>query len=126
VPYDPQLAARLDSALRTRPGFAPRNMFGSIGWFLRGNMCVGTWKDSLVVRCSPADWPAMRKEPGVAEFDITGKSMKGWLLVHPPAIRTDAGLTRWLNVAQEFVSTLPAKKTKSAKPQAKTAKRGRR
>src|SRR5262245_7693589 len=52
--YDEKLAARLDTALRARPGFEPRNMFGSVGWFLRGNMCVGTWKDSLVVRCSPA------------------------------------------------------------------------
>lgn len=113
--YDEKLAARLDAALRVRPGFEPRNMFGSVGWFLRSNMCVGTWKDSLVVRCSPADWPTHLKEPHVAEFDITGRSMKGWLLVRPPAMRTDVALERWLKIAAEFVATLPAKSPKAKK-----------
>lgn len=113
--YDEKLAARLDAALRDRPGFEPRNMFGSVGWSLRGNMCVGTWKDSLVVRCTPAEWPERLKEPHVAEFDITGRSMKGWLLVRPAAMTTDAGLARWLGVADEFVRTLPAKPAKTKK-----------
>lgn len=110
--YDTKLAARLDRALRDRPGFAPRNMFGSVGWFLHGNMCVGTWKDSLVVRCSPTDWSVHLEQPDVAEFDITGRSMKGWLLVRPPAIATHAALTRWLKVAETFVRTLPPKSAK--------------
>ena len=113
--YDEKLAARLDAVLRDRPGFEPRNMFGSVGWFLRGNMCVGTWKDSLVVRCSPAEWPERLKEPHVGEFDITGRSMRGWLLVRPAAMTTEAGLARWLNTAEEFVRTLPAKSLKAKK-----------
>jgi hypothetical protein len=31
-------------------------MFGGMAWMLRGNMCVGIWHDSLVVRCGSADW----------------------------------------------------------------------
>jgi TfoX/Sxy family transcriptional regulator of competence genes len=113
--YDLKLAARLDEALRQRPGFEPRAMFGSIGWFVGGNMCVGTWKDSLVVRCSPAEWPQHLQEPHVAEFDITGRSMKGWLLVKAPAITTGAKLARWLKVGENFVRTLPAKTAKAKK-----------
>lgn len=114
--YDEKLAARIDAALYQRPGFEPRSMFGSIGWFIGGNMCVGTWKDGLVVRCSPAKWPEHLKEPDVAEFDITGRSMKGWLLVKAPAINTEAKLVRWLKVGEDFVRTLPAKTAKAKKP----------
>ena len=76
---------------------------------LRGNMCVGIWHDSLVVRCDPADWAAQLKKNHVREMDITGRSMKGWLLVDAPALRSAAGLQRWLETARAFVTTLPRK-----------------
>ncbi|MBI2513380.1 MAG: TfoX/Sxy family protein [Opitutae bacterium] len=84
-------------------------MFGGIAWMLRGNMCAGVWHDRLIVRCVPEDWPAHLKEKHVREMDITGRSMKGWLMVEPAAIRTASGLKRWLEVSRRFVSTLPAK-----------------
>jgi hypothetical protein len=41
-------------------------------------------------------------------FDITGRPMKGWVLVDPPGV-TGAKLARWIERAQDFVKTLPAK-----------------
>jgi hypothetical protein len=45
----------------------------------------------------------------VREFDITGRPMKGWVLVEPDAIDLDEELQAWLDRALEFVATLPAK-----------------
>jgi hypothetical protein len=106
---DAKLIARVEAATEDWRGFAPKRMFGGMAWMLHGNMCVGIWKDSLVVRCGPADWADHLKEKHVHEMDITGRSMKGWLLVNAPAIATPATLKSWLETARVFVSTLPHK-----------------
>ncbi|MDI1336648.1 MAG: TfoX/Sxy family protein [Lacunisphaera sp.] len=107
--HDAQLAARITAATKSWRGLAPRKMFGGTAWFLHGNMCVGIWRDSLVVRCGSAAWPALLKKRHVREMDITGRSMQGWLLVDAPALRTSAGLRSWLGVARKFAGGLPPK-----------------
>lgn len=107
--HDPKLAARITAATQGWRGLAPRRMFGGTAWMLHGNMCVGVWQRSLVVRCGPEAWPGLLREKHVREMDITGRSMKGWLLVDAPALRTSAGLRRWLEVARAFASGLPRK-----------------
>lgn len=106
---DARLTARVTAATKDWRGFAPKKMFGGMAWLLNGNMCTGIWQDSLVVRCGPAGWPAHLKKKHVREMDITGRSMKGWLLVDAPAIATPARLKAWLGVARDFVATLPKK-----------------
>ncbi len=106
---DPKLTARIETATKDWRGFAPKKMFGGVAWMLHGNMCVGIWHDSLVVRCGPADWSAHLKKKHVREMDVTGRSLKGWLLVDAPAIDTSVGLKNWLETARAFVGTLPKK-----------------
>ncbi len=106
---DPNLVERVTAATKGWRGLVPKKMFGGMAWLLQGNMCVGIWHDSLVVRCDPADWPAHLKKRHVREMDITGRSMKGWLLVDAPALRTPVALRDWLETARRFVSTLPGK-----------------
>jgi hypothetical protein len=48
------------------------------------------------------------KQPGVRSFDITGKPMKGWVMVAEAAL-TDAQIGGWITKARAFVKTLPAK-----------------
>ena len=50
--YDEQLARRVRPLLARRRGFAEKKMFGGVGYFLHGNICVGVWKEYLI-----ADWP---------------------------------------------------------------------
>jgi len=106
---DPKLIARVEAATQGWRKLTPRKMFGGMAWLLNGNMCVGIWHDSLVVRCGPTDWPGHLQKPHVREMDITGRSLKGWLLVEKPALRTAAGLERWLEHSRAFVATLPPK-----------------
>ena len=107
--YSESLAARIRQLVASRRGMTERKMFGGIGFLLHGNMCVGIWKSSLIVRLGPEQAAAARKEPHVAEFDVTGRPMKGWLLVEPEGIDSDEELAGWISRSIEFVSTLPKK-----------------
>jgi hypothetical protein len=49
------------------------------------------------------------KGPHVSEFNITGRSMKGWVLVAPEGIEEDEQLSGWIQRALKFVGKLPGK-----------------
>ena len=108
--YSESLAHRIRHGLAGRKGFTEKKMFGGIGFLLRGNLCVGVWKEALIVRLEPEQGTAALLEPHVRAFDITGRSMKGWVMVEPDGVESDDQLSAWLQRAAEFVATLPAKK----------------
>ena len=47
--------------------------------------------------------------PHVRPFDITGKPMKGWVMVEQDGFQADHDLAAWLKQAKKFVSSLPPK-----------------
>jgi TfoX N-terminal domain len=106
--YDEKLAARIDELLKGKTNFTSKKMFGGIGYMLNGNMCIGIHKDDLIIRCNPADTDKLLAEKNVKVFDITGKPMKGWLLITPGGTRGN-GLQQWFGRSLAFVQTLPAK-----------------
>lgn len=125
--YDEKLAKRIAVAVRDWPGLSTKRMFGSIGWMLNGNLCIGIWKDSLIVRCGTDEWPRLLQQPHVAEFDITGRSMKGWLMVGPAGIGRASALGEWLQRSRDFVRTLlPKPSAANAKPRTARATTKRR
>ena len=75
--YDESLAVRIRTALARRKNVEEKKMFGGVGFLLNGNMLVGVWKDSLIVRLGPDSYEDALLEPHVKEFDITGRAMKG-------------------------------------------------
>ena len=103
------LAARIRDALARKKGIEEKKMFGGVGFLLNGNLLVGVWKDSLCVRLGPDKGDEALKEPHVEEFDITGRPMKGWVLVEPEGVADDDPLGDWVGRAVEFVGDLPAK-----------------
>ena len=84
-------------------------MFGGIGFLLNGNILVGVWKDSLIVRLGPDEGDEALKEADVKEFDITGRAMKGWVLVAPAGVEDDDQVSGWIQRAVKFVGKLPVK-----------------
>jgi len=109
MPYDPGLEARLDPIVEVWPDHEKKAMFGGIGYLLAGNMAIGIWHDSLVVRCGPERWAECLARPHAGEFDITGRSMRGWILVAPEGFEDDDELEEWLAIGRSYASTLPAK-----------------
>jgi hypothetical protein len=107
--YDEALADRVEAALAGRDGFTQKKMFGGVGHLLEGNMCVGVWKDELILRLGAEDADAALGEPHVRMFDITGRPMTGWVLVGPTATASDEALQGWVDRAVAYVSVLPPK-----------------
>ena len=107
--FDESLAARIRDTLARNRGVEEKKMFGGVGFLLHGNMLVGVWKDSLIVRLGPDNYDDALREPHVREFDITGRAMKGWVLVEPEGVEDDEQLTAWIQRAKEFVGMLPGK-----------------
>jgi hypothetical protein len=108
--YSESLAVRVRSALTGRLGIREKKMFGGVGFLLHGNMLVGIWKTSLIVRLAPHQAEAALAGSHVVPFDITGRPMKGWVMVEPDGLETDEQLADWIQQSDGFVSTLPGKK----------------
>ena len=107
--FDEDLAARIRDVLARTKGGEEKKMFGGVGFLLHGNMLVGVWKDSLIARLGADEGDLALLEPHVKEFDITGRAMKGWVLVGPEGVAGDEQLGGWIERATKFVKTLPAK-----------------
>ena len=107
--FDASLAERIRKALARKKGNQEKKMFGGIGFLLSGKMCVGVWKDSLIVRLGPEQAEEALKQPFVQQFDITGRPMTGWALVEPKGVEDDDQLMGWIQRAVKFVGKLPPK-----------------
>jgi len=109
MPYSESLAGRVRDALAGRHGVVEKKMFGGVCFMVDGNMCVGVWKDSLIARIGEAEAAKALERSGVSEFDVTGRPMRHWVLIDPDEIDTDATLREWIELALQFVKTLPPK-----------------
>ena len=87
-----------------------RKMFGGTCHLLGEHMFCGVSGDRLILRLGETRAAQFLSDDNVFEFDITGKPMKGWVMVSEHAFRTDRELAQWLDMARKFVLTLPAKK----------------
>ncbi len=103
--YNQKLAERIRLQL---DGIAvvEKKMFGGVGFLLNGNMACGVNKDDLIVRVDPEKHLALLKKPHAKPFDLTGKPMKGWLLVEAEGCKTEKQLGAWVKEGITFASTL--------------------
>jgi hypothetical protein len=107
--FDEKLADRIRKRLGKRAGLSEKQMFGGIAFLLHGNMCCGVHKNELIVRLAPEETDKALKRPGARLFDLTGRPMKGWILVKPNGLATTAALGRWVGIAVQYAASLPAK-----------------
>ena len=106
---DEGLVLRIRPLMKRRKGFSETKMFGGICFMINGNMCVGPWKGSLIVRLDREMHDETQLEPYVTPMDITGKVMKGWARVEPAGIELDDDLKAWVERAVKFARSLPEK-----------------
>jgi hypothetical protein len=106
--FDPELADRVRASLAGRTMFDERAMFGGLAYMVGGHMACGVLGDELVLRLGPEGADDALERPGVRPMDFTGRPLKGYVYVAPPAV-DEAGLGDWLDRALAFVATLPPK-----------------
>ena len=109
MPYDEDLAERVREQLAAERGLAEKAMFGGVAFLLDGNMAVGLSGDELMVRVGPDRSDEALARPHTRPFDMTGRPMKGWILVAPDALGGERELADWVSEGVAFARSLPPK-----------------
>lgn len=107
--YSEELDDRVERFTASWGNTARKRMFGGVCHLLDGNMFAGVLGESLILRLGDEAAVAALRSPGVRPFDLTGRPMRGWVVVDPPAFAGDEALGQWLDHARSYVKTLPTK-----------------
>jgi hypothetical protein len=89
---DEGLVQRIREILDERPDLVEKKMFGGVGFMVRGNMACGVHKDKLIVRVGAKRYEEAMRIPLTLPFDITGRVMKGWVMVEAAGYESDDDL----------------------------------
>ncbi len=107
--YDEDLAQRVREQLADAPGVTEKAMFGGLAFLLEGNMSVGLSGAELMVRVGPDANDEALARPHTRVFDMTGRPMRGWVLVAAEGVGGDRELAAWVQRGVAFARSLPPK-----------------
>lgn len=107
--YSAELEQCIDRLLIEWQNIEKKKMFGGVCYLLAGNICFGIWQNNVIVRTDVANAANQLLREHVRPFDVTGRPMKGWLLIAAAGCADDATLYSWLLMGQQFAATLPEK-----------------
>lgn len=107
--YNADIDARIRKIVSTWEHTDDRKMFGGVCHLMRGNMFCGVHGDFLILRLGEENAVNASGYAFVKPFDITGRPMKGWVMVGMEGFPGDEELKGWLELARDFVKTLPPK-----------------
>jgi TfoX/Sxy family transcriptional regulator of competence genes len=108
MPYNEPLDTRISDILTKWQNITRKKMFGGVCYLMNGNMLGGVYKNFLIIRLGTENPQNIFKKPYVKAFDITGRPMKGWVMVESKGYEGKK-LAHWLEQARDFVATLPEK-----------------
>lgn len=109
MPYNQEIDDRIRQIVRRWKNTDAKKMFGGVCHLLNGNMVCGVYEEYLILRLGEKASVEALKLPFARPFDITGKPMKGWVMLDDAGFKTDEKLKSWLMKAKSFVKTLPSK-----------------
>lgn len=107
--YDKALAERVRTIVKDLDGYSAKEMFGGIGFMLHENMSCGVTGADLIVRVGPDAYDQALSQDHVREFDMTGRPMRGWVVVQAEAFHSQEELEAWLQRGTRFAQSLPPK-----------------
>ena len=107
--FDEKLVARIRKRLGKHAGLVEKKMFGGVAFLLNGNMCCGVRGGEMIVRLDPGGTDRALQDPHVRAFDLSGRPMRGWILVGRAGLKSAAALGKWVRVALDYAGSLPAK-----------------
>jgi TfoX/Sxy family transcriptional regulator of competence genes len=91
------------------PGRTEQKMFGGLAVLVGGHMAVGVYGDGLLVHTDPGEQATLLAEPGTRLFDMSGRRMKGWILVDASVCSEDDDLRPWVARGVAHARSLPPK-----------------
>ena len=109
MPYDEEIDVRIKKIIARWKSTSHRKMFGGVCHLINGNMFCGVYKEFLILRLGEDAAVEALDQKHVRVFDITGKPMRGWVMVDKKGFKSDDSLKKWLAKAKVFAETLPPK-----------------
>ena len=85
-------------------------MFGGAAFLVVGKMFIGIRNSSLMARVGPEHHDDALAMPGVRIMDFTGRAMRGYVYVDPPAVVEDKDLQAWVLWCVQYAVGLPEKR----------------
>jgi TfoX/Sxy family transcriptional regulator of competence genes len=108
--YDNDIGQQIDKIYGSKAGITSKRMFGGVCYLHRGNMAFGIYKDNIIVRLGSEDEAEGYVDGGQAlPFDITGRAMKGWIMVPKSKLTRRSDYRRWLDKGLKLAKSLPSK-----------------
>jgi TfoX/Sxy family transcriptional regulator of competence genes len=108
VPYDEELADRVQELLVLEPDVVEKRMFGGIAFLIGGHIAAAVSSSGgLLMRCEHEDTDELLEMPHVEPFVMRGKPMRGWLRVGGEAVAEDDDLKRWVDSGVGYARSLP-------------------
>ena len=114
--YNEDLASRIRGYFAGQPVAAvEKRMMGGLCFMVRDKMCVGVYRDQLMVRLDPAARAEALSRPGCAPMTFTGRTLQGFVVVSPEGWTAPRDFERWLAIALEFNPRAVSSKTTERK-----------
>ena len=107
--FDEGLGERVRALFGGAPDVTERRMFGGLAFMVAGNMACGIIGDDLLVRVARDDYDAMLALPHARQMDLTGRPMRGFVVVDAEGVAEDDALEAWVERGVDVVRTLPPK-----------------
>lgn len=109
MPYNEGIDVRIQAVVSDWKNTTSKKMFGGVCYLMNGNMVAGVYKDFLILRLGEDETETAMALSHVRPFDITGRPMKGWVMVEEEGFKNDEELSDWLDKAKAFVEKLRPK-----------------
>ena len=106
--FDELLAGRVRTCLQQVAGGSEKKMFGGLAFLTGGHLTVGVYGGGLIARIGAQDMDAAAAGPGVRPFGMTGRPMRGIVVIDSPMLDGTA-LDRWTGQARRYVAGLQPK-----------------
>lgn len=108
--YNERIESRILNIVSDWKGTDRKKMFGGVCFLCNGNMFSGVYRDLLILRLGEKGASEALRSRFVGPFDISGKPMKGWVMIDQRGFKDDDELLAYLEEARDFAETLPRKK----------------
>lgn len=107
--YSEKLVERITNIVEGQAGLTQSKMFGGVGFLIHGNMACGVNKDDLIIRVGLEQYENALLQHNTKVFDLTGRPMKGWIVVTSEGYATDGQLKAWVGRGIDYANSLPPK-----------------
>lgn len=100
--YNTELTDRVRRALSQLPDVQEKKMFGSIGFIVRGRLCLGVGDHAdhqMMVRVGPTVYEEALRRPGASPAVMRGRERKGYIFLTTEAVNNKTALDYWLTLA---------------------------